>query len=131
MWSIQGRVSRSRYWLLAWLPQVILFSPFIILFSMFKAGISPNLAIWYGSFYFLLALPILLLAIMVLSVITIVKRYHDIDKSGWWILVSFVPVIGFIWSFIECGFIKGTDGPNRFGADPLQDSIPMNTTQPA
>jgi uncharacterized membrane protein YhaH (DUF805 family) len=43
-----------------------------------------------------------------------IKRFHDRDKSGWWVLIAFVPIIGWIWYLIECGFLPGTDGPNRY-----------------
>jgi len=49
-----------------------------------------------------------------------VKRCHDRDKSGWWILLSVVPVIGWIWAIIELGCLKGADGPDRYGPDPLR-----------
>ena len=48
-----------------------------------------------------------------------IKRYHDRDKSGWWVLIVFVPIIGSIWYFIETGFLRGTTGSNRFGLDPV------------
>lgn len=48
-----------------------------------------------------------------------VKRWHDRDKSGWWILIGLIPVIGTIWVLVENGFLPGTAGPNRFGPDPL------------
>jgi uncharacterized membrane protein YhaH (DUF805 family) len=72
-----------------------------------------------------------------------IKRLHDRNRSAWWMMLFFVfpglfdqfadrfrdsyPVIfvGYvsfafcIWGFIELGFLKGTHGPNRFGADPL------------
>jgi len=48
-----------------------------------------------------------------------VKRWHDHDKSGWWFLIGFVPIIGPIWSLVMIGFLRGTVGPNRFGPDPL------------
>ena len=48
-----------------------------------------------------------------------VKRWHDRDKSGWWVLLNLVPVIGWLWALIDNGFLRGTDGPNRFGEDPL------------
>lgn len=48
-----------------------------------------------------------------------VKRWHDRDKSGWWVLVNLVPVIGWIWALIDNGFRRGSAGPNRFGEDPL------------
>jgi len=50
-----------------------------------------------------------------------VKRWHDLDKSGWWALVNLVPVIGWIWALFQCGFMPGTTGENRFGADPLKE----------
>ena len=48
----------------------------------------------------------------------LVKRWHDRDKTGWWVLLNIVPLIGFAWTFIECGFLRGTVGPNRYGEDP-------------
>lgn len=47
-----------------------------------------------------------------------VKRWHDRDKSGWWILISIIPIVGPIWALIECGFLPGTYGNNRFGPSP-------------
>jgi uncharacterized membrane protein YhaH (DUF805 family) len=47
-----------------------------------------------------------------------VRRLHDIDRTGWWILISFVPLVGFILLVVWWA-TKGTDGPNRFGPDPL------------
>ena len=46
------------------------------------------------------------------------KRWHDRDKSGWWSLIGFIPIIGGLWMLIECGFLGGTDGSNSFGPDP-------------
>jgi uncharacterized membrane protein YhaH (DUF805 family) len=46
-----------------------------------------------------------------------VRRLHDQDKSGWWILIALVPLIGGIWLLVlYC--MEGTRGPNRFGPDP-------------
>ena len=47
-----------------------------------------------------------------------VKRWHDRDKSGWWVLINLIPVIGWFWTLIECGFLDGTVGPNKYGPDP-------------
>ena len=46
-----------------------------------------------------------------------VRRLHDIDRSGWWFLIVFT-IIGII-PLIYWACLKGTDGPNRFGPDPL------------
>ncbi len=43
-----------------------------------------------------------------------IKRFHDRDKSGWWVLIALIPIIGWIWYVIECGFLPGTDGPNQY-----------------
>lgn len=46
------------------------------------------------------------------------KRWHDLNKSAWHILVNLIPLIGPIWAFIQTGFIPGTPGLNRYGNDP-------------
>lgn len=46
-----------------------------------------------------------------------VRRLHDTDRSGWWLLIGLIPLIGsliLLWFFIS----DGTPGPNRFGDDP-------------
>ncbi|WP_066553701.1 DUF805 domain-containing protein [Croceicoccus bisphenolivorans] len=48
-----------------------------------------------------------------------VRRLHDVDKSGWWLLISFVPIIGF-FVLLYFDLIEGTRGPNRFGEDPKE-----------
>jgi len=53
------------------------------------------------------------------------KRWHDRDKSAWWVLINFVPLIGTIWSLVENGFLSGTPEANRFGPNPLA-SAPAN-----
>lgn len=72
------------------------------------------------------ALPdlVFLLAILALWVLSTwvglalqVKRWHDRDKSGWWCLVGLIP-FGGLWMLIECGFLDGTQGPNKYGLSP-------------
>jgi uncharacterized membrane protein YhaH (DUF805 family) len=47
-----------------------------------------------------------------------IRRLHDLDRSGWWYLLIFIPLIGLIVLLIwNC--TRGTVGPNRFGPDPL------------
>jgi len=43
------------------------------------------------------------------------KRFHDRNKSAWWVLIGAIPFVGGLWVFIECGCLSGTLGPNRFG----------------
>ena len=58
------------------------------------------------------------LAVLLPNIAVGVRRLHDRDMSGWWYLLVLVPVLGalvLLWFFVQ----KGTDGPNRFGPDPL------------
>ncbi|HEY2754993.1 MAG TPA: DUF805 domain-containing protein [Pseudolabrys sp.] len=51
-----------------------------------------------------------------------VRRLHDLDRTGWWMLIA-LTIIGLIVLLVwDC--IKGTDGPNRFGPDPLAGAKP-------
>lgn len=46
-----------------------------------------------------------------------VRRLHDTNRSGWWLLIALVPLIGAI-VLIVFDVQEGTKGPNQFGADP-------------
>jgi tetratricopeptide (TPR) repeat protein len=47
------------------------------------------------------------------------KRWHDLDKSAWWICIFLIPIVGPVWAFIKLALKKGTEGDNRFGPDLL------------
>ena len=46
------------------------------------------------------------------------KRWHDRDRSGWWVLVLLLPVVGVLWLLADNGFVRGSPGRNRFGEPP-------------
>jgi uncharacterized membrane protein YhaH (DUF805 family) len=46
------------------------------------------------------------------------KRWQDRDRAPWWVLVSLVPIVGWLWALLDNGFVRGTTGPNRFGDAP-------------
>ena len=48
------------------------------------------------------------------------KRIHDRNRSGWFQLIWFIPVVN-LWVWIETWFLRGTVGPNRFGPDPVTE----------
>jgi uncharacterized membrane protein YhaH (DUF805 family) len=54
------------------------------------------------------------------NVMLIIRRLHDIGKSGWFTLLVFVPILGAIFS-IALFFIPGQNGWNEYGADPLTE----------
>jgi uncharacterized membrane protein YhaH (DUF805 family) len=57
------------------------------------------------------------LAIIIPSIAVSVRRLHDIDRTGWWVLISLVPVIGTI-VLLVFAVLDGTPGENRFGPNP-------------
>ena len=67
---------------------------------------------------------------------TSIKRLHDTDRSGWWILLGFLPVVGQIWFFVVLCFKQGTLGDNRFDVEPsvrdveppVKDRVTVRTT---
>ncbi|HKM88768.1 MAG TPA: DUF805 domain-containing protein [Xanthobacteraceae bacterium] len=61
---------------------------------------------------------ILSLAVLLPGIAVGVRRLHDLDRTGWWLLLGLVPLIGAI-VLIVWFCTRGTPGPNRFGADPL------------
>ena len=120
LFGFQGRVNRAKWWLVALAIFVV---EMIVVAAIFGgaalSGDPQQMAAAMGG-------PIAGIVIFVMVVIATwihiaiaVKRYHDRNKSGWWVLIIFVPVIGGLWYFIECGFLRGTPGPNAYGPDPL------------
>ena len=126
--SLDGRINRAKYWIVVGLG---------ILASLVATA--------------LLVIPVLgwvLFAVIILGMIYVgvavgVKRLHDRNKSGWWLLLFYLApgalqaaagdsfsgiglllnVAGFavsIWAMVELGILRGTDGPNDYGPDPLE-----------
>ncbi|EGR0301460.1 DUF805 domain-containing protein [Vibrio parahaemolyticus] len=133
LFSFHGRIDRKTYWI--W--NVIYYISII----GFGAGISKL----FPAFSYLL-LPIFLLVLLIPDLAITTKRWHDRDKSIYWLGFNIPLVIGRIatpmtspmaqepstpqlfiasislicglWILIECGFLKGTSGPNKYGSEP-------------
>ena len=56
-----------------------------------------------------------------------IARLHDINKSGWYVLLLFIPCVH-LAILIYAFFFAGTKGPNRFGDEPLKSNIRPNIT---
>jgi uncharacterized membrane protein YhaH (DUF805 family) len=100
--NFRDRACRSEYWY--WTLFTIIAG---IVAAIIDAKLNTQLV--SGLFDLVTLIPSLAIA---------VRRLHDLDRSGWWLLLSFVPLIGFIVLLVWYA-TKGTDGPNRFGPDPL------------
>lgn len=128
--SLEGRIPRKTFWLgfivlmiVTWILELILFSIFgVSMMSSMDPNATPEAAAAAAAEQMSkLTLPLIILFLLLLwpSICLYAKRWHDRDKSGWWSLIGLIPIIGGLWMLIELGFLRGTDGPNRFGPDPI------------
>ncbi len=104
--TFSGRAARWEYWW--WALFVVLGSIVTALIDIMVLGAETQ-----GVVNLLFNLAVLLPGLAVA-----VRRLHDIDRSGWWLLIVLIPLVGILLLLVW--FIQsGTAGPNRFGADPL------------
>ncbi len=113
LFKFDGRINRGKFWagtVVIW----AIYTVWIILL-MFAIGI--------GSSALTIIVSLLGLAVIVLTIwgglAVAVKRWHDRGKSGWWVLIGFVPIIGGLWALVETGFLQGDAGDNQYGPNPL------------
>ena len=120
--SFQGRIPRMTFWLgvlILMIIQWVLFALFGGMAMMSMDMNDPAAAEQMMS----KMLPLYLISLVFLwpSLALYAKRWHDRGKSGWWTLILLVPLVGFFWFLIECGFLRGSEGANRFGNDPIAE----------
>ena len=97
--NFSGRAMRSEYW---WFVLAYLIAYLVLSIVDYALGAQ-------------LLTTILSLGLLIPSIAVGVRRLHDLDKSGWWLLLGLIPLIGrlvLIYWFCQ----PGTPGPNRFGA---------------
>jgi uncharacterized membrane protein YhaH (DUF805 family) len=124
--SFEGRINRKPFWLsllalivIEWIVMIVIG---LVLGTSMMGGMDPSMdpeAAASAAMTAMIPLWIVLLLFLYPSLAVYTKRWHDRGKSGWWTLILFVPLIGSIWMLVECGFLRGTEGPNQFGNDPL------------
>jgi uncharacterized membrane protein YhaH (DUF805 family) len=137
--SLKGRISRETYWLRFFFPiPALLFVGFFLL-EPIDRSLGYATPEWVGPVRFTV-----LLAMVVPIICACVKRLHDRNMTGWHVaffsalalpgirelleiqagsfLVSFVVGLYGIYLFTTTGFLRGTEGPNRHGPDPLRGS---------
>jgi uncharacterized membrane protein YhaH (DUF805 family) len=102
-----GRSRRKEYW------YFVLFS---LIVSLVLSAIDALLGT-FGSTNVGLLGGIYGLAVLIPSIAVSVRRLHDIDRTGWWVLIGLVPVIGTIVLLVFAA-LEGTPGQNRFGPNP-------------
>lgn len=107
--SLEGRIPRKTYWMFFVATMAISFAV-LALDAVLAGDDVESFPIFTAVFYILIIWP---------SIAVTAKRWHDRDKSGWWMLISLIPLVGPIWALVENGFLAGTAGDNRFGPSPV------------
>lgn len=106
--DFSGRAQRSEYWY---------FLLFYILITLVLAVVDPLFGSFHGNSGYGLFSSLFTLAMLIPSIAVGVRRLHDIDRSGWWMLMALLPLIGSIVLFVF--FVQDSQaGENRFGANP-------------
>jgi len=119
--SFSGRLNRKPYICRSIAATFISITLAFLLFFAF-AGFPPSRQYKHPEFVWIHVT--LLLLIMVLTIwigfSLGVRRCHDVEKSGWWLLLGMVPYINIAWGLYLI-FKRGTIGSNRYGDDPIRN----------
>lgn len=102
--TFSGRARRKEYWMFTLISTIIYMVPYVTAMVLEV----PALAIISGIY---------ILAVLIPTIAVAIRRLHDTDRSGWWILISLVPLVGGL-IFLIFMVMDGTAGDNQFGADP-------------
>ncbi len=116
LFSPYGRIRRRDFWIWSIVKTIaipLLFVAVMLLTTLLHIK-DKDMQGLIGIADFYLCLALFALA----NICLIVKRWHDRDKSGWMYLILIIPFIGWLWTLIECGFLDGTQGRNRYGRSP-------------
>ena len=104
--DFKGRASRSEYWYFQ-LLFTLTYMPIIVFEESEKLE------------DIIIALAITMIILIMPAITVSVRRFHDINRSGWFTLLNLIPYIG--WIIVSLMLIrKGIQGKNRFGAYPLK-----------
>lgn len=113
-----GRLNRKPFWIV-WLPLALVAQALAEI--MKEVNPDPPILLLFVAAIIVLAWMLLTLS---------VKRLHDVNMQGYWILLNVIPIIG-TFVLLVIWAIKGTSGPNRFGADPLEQMQEAQATSAA
>lgn len=111
--DFSGRARRMEYWMF-FLFNIIFAFVAIILDNIIGTA---NAELGYGILYGLYQL-----AVFIPGLAVAVRRLHDVGKSGWMILIAFIPLIGAIWLLVL--LVTDSDhGENQYGANPKEITV--------
>ncbi len=115
LFSADGRIRRRDFWV--WMiVKTIGCIAFFALAAFAIAAMHPAESL--SMLLFLAAYSVAQGAFIAANVCLTSKRWHDRGKSGYMYLIMFIPIVGWIWTLVECGFLDGTQGRNQYGRSP-------------
>ncbi|WP_029352426.1 DUF805 domain-containing protein [Bosea sp. 117] len=112
--TFEGRAPRSEYWWWVLFIVIVNWATSLLDFAVF-AGYA--LYRFGDTQAFTPITSLVGLALLIPSIAVGVRRFHDMDRTGWWILIGLTGIGAFVIFFWF--MFKGTEGPNRYGPDPL------------
>jgi uncharacterized membrane protein YhaH (DUF805 family) len=119
LFTFHGRGGRGRFWLGVLLSSVLMLTPLVIVTALADpaaAGGEAAPAVLSGMDVALsMLVAVLVIIAFIMHLATGVTRCHDRGKSGFWMLLTLVPIIGFIWWLVDLGILEGEEGPNKHG----------------
>ncbi len=113
--SFKGRISLETFWLYGIAILNGMTFLLVLLYELLNGLLFTRLGT-YTSIIWAVICAVVLLGIELLLLFFHIKRCHDRNHSGWFMLILFIPIVGPIWYGIDICLLKGTEGENRFGA---------------
>lgn len=105
-----GRARRAEFWYFV-LFNVIVAFVLALIGGLIGAAIGDGYAGILSGIYGL--------AVIIPTLALWVRRLHDIDRTGWWVLINLIPLVGAI-VLLVFALTPGTPGSNQYGPDPKQ-----------
>ncbi len=122
--DFSGRSRRKEYWMFTLLQLIVYGAAAIVggIFALiYNATAGGSDAGGVFAVIFVVLFVIVALGLIIPNIAVTVRRFHDQDKSGWFILLNFIPYVGgFVVLVFMC--LEGTRGANRYGDDPKSPS---------
>ncbi|QMU62000.1 MAG: DUF805 domain-containing protein [Gammaproteobacteria bacterium] len=116
--ALNGRIGRLRYLAYGMIATVLT----IVVLGILSAIMIPMLASsGMSEAIMVVILVVLYLPLIVFSIIFMKRRLNDLDKSGWWQLLVYIPIVGIIFALYIL-FWPGTKGSNSYGMQPSSNS---------
>ena len=105
-----GRARRKEFWMFFLFSAII--SIFLVVIDEFMGWqfeMGGDILGFLSTLYYV--------AVIVPYLAVIIRRLHDTERTGWWILIAFIPIVGVLVLLVFL-ILQGTRGENRYGPDP-------------